>query len=45
VPAVYLVGKDGRIAFVHTDPDYRQRLPIEDLLKTARAESGKAAAK
>lgn len=36
VPAVYIVGKDGKIAFVHTDPNYRQRLPIEDLLKAAR---------
>lgn len=37
VPAVYLVGKDGRIAFAHSDPDYTKRLPVEDLLKAARA--------
>jgi peroxiredoxin len=37
VPAVYLVGRDGRIAFAHSDPDYTKRLPVEDLLKAARA--------
>lgn len=36
VPAVYIVGKDGKIAFVHADPDYRKRLPIGDLLKAAK---------
>jgi len=36
VPAVYIVGKDGKIAFVHTDPDYRKRLPIDELLATAK---------
>lgn len=36
VPAVYIVGKDGKIAFVHTDPNYRERLPIADLLAAAK---------
>lgn len=36
VPAVYIVGKDGKIAFVHTDPDYRKRLPIAELLAAAK---------
>jgi len=37
VPAVYIVGKDGKIAFVHTDPNYRERLPVDDLLAAAEA--------
>lgn len=36
VPAVYIIGKDGKVAFVHTDPNYRERLPIEDLLQAAK---------
>jgi peroxiredoxin len=45
VPAVYIVGKDGRIAFVHTDPNYRRRLPVADLLKAAKEINGQDAAK
>ena len=41
VPAVYIVGKDGRIAFAHYDPDYRVRLSAAELLKAARAASEK----
>jgi len=41
VPALYLVGKDGKIAFSHYDPDYKQRLSREDLLKAAHALAGK----
>jgi len=36
VPAVYLVDKNGRIVFTHTNPDYKKRLPIEELLTVAR---------
>ena len=41
VPAVYIVGKDGRIAFAHWDPDYRVRLSGAELLKAAREASAK----
>ena len=37
VPAVFLIGKDGKVAFTHYDPDYKKRLSAEELLKTARA--------
>ena len=40
-PAVYIVGKDGRIAFAHWDPDYRVRLSGAELLKAAREASAK----
>lgn len=36
VPALYLVGKHGQIAYSHYDPDYKKRLSREDLLKAAR---------
>lgn len=36
VPAVYVVGKDGKIAFAHTDPNYRKRLPVKDLIAAAK---------
>ncbi|MCB0472561.1 MAG: AhpC/TSA family protein [Flavobacteriaceae bacterium] len=32
VPATYIIGKDGKIAFVHYDPDYTKRFDIEKLL-------------
>ena len=41
VPAVYIVGKDGRIAFAHWDPDYKVRLSGTELLKAAREASAK----
>jgi peroxiredoxin len=41
VPAVYIVGKDGRIAFAHWDPDYKVRLSGAELLKAAREASAK----
>jgi len=41
VPAVFLIGKDGKIAFTHYDPDYKQRLSADELLKAARAATGK----
>lgn len=36
IPAVYVVGKDGRIAYAHTDPDYTKRLAAEDIVRAAR---------
>jgi len=41
VPAVYIVGKDGRIEFVHWKPDYKVRLSGGVLLQAARDASGK----
>ncbi len=35
VPAVFLVGRDGRIDFAHTDPDYTARLAPEAVLAAA----------
>lgn len=31
VPAVYVIRKDGKIAFSYANPDYRVRLPAEDV--------------
>ncbi len=36
VPAVFLIGSDGRIAFVHVNPDYRSRLDPQLILAAAR---------
>ncbi len=44
VPAVYIVGADGRIAYVHADPDYRVRLSMPDLIAAARQALEKAPA-
>jgi peroxiredoxin len=41
VPAVYLIGRDGRIAFAHSDPDYQKRLSAAEILTAARAVAGK----
>ena len=37
VPAVYLIGRDGRVKFVHTNPDYKARLSAEQVLAAAQA--------
>ncbi len=37
VPAVYVIGRDGVVKFVHTDPDYKARLAPEAVLAAARA--------
>ncbi|MFW5845800.1 MAG: peroxiredoxin-like family protein [Planctomycetota bacterium] len=39
VPAVFLVGSDGVIDFVHADPDYRQRFPTAALLAMIEAQA------
>ena len=33
VPATYIIGKEGKIEFVHYDPDYSQRFDVAGLLK------------
>jgi peroxiredoxin len=40
VPAVFLVGKDGKVAFAHYNPDYQKRLSGVELLKEARKLAG-----
>lgn len=32
VPAVFIIDKSGKIAFAHSDPDYRQRLDVERII-------------
>jgi peroxiredoxin len=36
VPAVYLIGTDGVVDFLHYDPDYKKRLSPDELLAEAR---------
>lgn len=36
VPSVFLIESSGVIRFVHSDPDYRERLPNDALLEAAR---------
>ena len=36
VPATFVVGSDGVVVASHVDPDYRQRMAIEDLLAALR---------
>ena len=33
VPATYVIGKDGRIKYVHFDTDYRKRATVGEILK------------
>ena len=33
VPATYIIGKDGKIAFVHYDPDYTNRKDLKEILE------------
>lgn len=37
VPAVFAIGRDGVIAFTFINPDYKKRLPADELLAAARA--------
>lgn len=37
VPAVFAIGRDGAIAFTFINPDYKKRLPADELLAVARA--------
>ena len=36
VPAVYIIGRNGTVTFVHTDPDYKVRLSAADVLAAAQ---------
>ena len=36
VPAVYAIGTDGVIAFAFADPDYKVRLPADELLAVSK---------
>ena len=37
IPATFVVGTDGRVTARFVDPDYRRRMPIEDLLEALRS--------
>ena len=37
IPAVFVVKQDGTIAARHIDPDYRQRMEIDELLRCVSA--------
>lgn len=43
VPAVFVVGTDGRILARHVDPDYRRRMELDDVLDVLGRVSGQAA--
>lgn len=32
VPATYIIGKDGKISYVHYDPDYSKRASIDEII-------------
>ena len=36
VPAVFAVDRDGAIAFTYVNPDYKVRLPADELLEAAK---------
>lgn len=36
VPSVFLIEKDGTIAWVHSDPDFKKRLSADDLVAAAK---------
>jgi peroxiredoxin len=36
VPAVFAIGQDGIIAFAYANPDYKVRLPADELLAVVR---------
>ncbi len=37
MPSVFIVGKNGKIAFVHSNPDYKVRLKGEEILNAIDA--------
>jgi peroxiredoxin len=43
VPAVFVVGTDGRVIARHVDPDYRRRMELEDVLGVLKRLDQKAA--
>jgi peroxiredoxin len=42
VPAVYLIGTDGRVQFQYVNPDYRTRVPKDVLLAAAKSSMRKS---
>lgn len=34
IPATFVIGKDGKIAWRHFDPDYRKRSSVKDIVET-----------
>ena len=43
VPAVFVIGTDGRILARHVDPDYRRRMELDDVLDVLARVSGQPA--
>lgn len=41
VPALYISDKHGKLAFAHTDADYKKRLDVDEVLAAARKIAGK----
>ena len=41
VPSVFIVGRDGKIGFVHAEVDYKKRISSADLLQAAQKLSGR----
>jgi peroxiredoxin len=37
IPATFVVGKDGRILARYVDPDFRNRMDIEDIIAALKA--------
>jgi peroxiredoxin len=40
VPATFIVGRDGRIAARHVDPDYRKRMEMDAVVTALRSAAG-----
>ena len=34
IPATFVIGRDGKIAWRHFDPDYRKRSVVKDIVET-----------
>lgn len=37
LPATFIVGRDGRVVSCHVDPEFRQRMDVEDIVAALRA--------
>ena len=44
LPAIFVVGRDGRVAARFVDPDYRRRMAIDDLVAAIAAAATERAA-
>jgi peroxiredoxin len=42
VPAVFVIGKDGRIVYAYADEDYKVRAPEKDIIEALKKLGGKA---